>query len=276
MKRIIVFSMLAAALLALSGCYSSFEQPAKYTPAKMEANTSIKALKALYNGKPVEITDSLVISGVVVSSDREGNLYRTLFIQDESCGIELKIGKSGLYNDYPVGMRLYVNCFGLTLGTYGEMVNIGWKDESGEYETAYMDVQSIISSHIFRGEAEAAPEPVEITASNQFNSSNLGRLVTVRGLRADGGNVYIDGNNTDIATWAVSSASALGNGEAYSGNRYFYLGTRKLVVRTSGYARFADDIAPADDSTVDLTGILTVYRGTYQMILNSVSDVKVL
>ncbi|MCI2122451.1 MAG: DUF5689 domain-containing protein [Bacteroidales bacterium] len=243
----------------------------------MEANTTIKALKTYYKGTPVEINDSLVISGIVISSDREGNLYRTLYIEDSTGGIEVKIGKTGLYNDYPVGMRLYVLCHGLTLGSYGKMVNLGWSDETGNYETAYLDVQYIINRHIFRGEVEDSPTPVEITSSSQISSANLGKLVAIRGaLATTGGTVYIDGVTYPITTWAVSSSSETGDGSAYSGNQNFSLGSRKFVVRTSGYAKFADEEAPAIGSTVDMTGILTIYNSTYQLVLNSSDDVTVL
>ena len=52
-----------------------------------------------------------------------------------------------------------------------------------------------------------------------------------------------------------------------------------MVVRTSGYARFADSEIPAavldKSSTVDITGVLTLYQGTIQLVINSLDDVKV-
>jgi hypothetical protein len=294
-KMFLALSMLSVMLL--SGCYSTFEAPAKYTPSKMTANTTIKALKALYKVPTTTseysgtlVTDSLVISGVVISSDKEGNLYRTLYIQDETGGIEIKIGKSGLYNDYPVGMRLNVLCKDLMLGSYGTMIGIGWNDETKQYETAYIDVQRIIDTHIFRGEMEGAPTPVEISTSAGITSSNVGKLVKIVGAKVrsvtatslssgakveTNGTVYIDGISYAMSTWAVSASSTIGNGTAYSGNQNYYVGTRYLVVRTSGYSKFADETAPAIGSTVDMTGILTIYNSTYQLVLNSSSDVVV-
>ena len=61
----------------------------------------------------------------------------------------MKIGSTGLYNDYKLGQTLYVKCEGLTLGNYGGMLQIGYSDPTGEYETAYIDVKSLIDSHIF-------------------------------------------------------------------------------------------------------------------------------
>jgi hypothetical protein len=296
MRRLLIALSMLSALL-LSGCYSNFEAPAKYTPTTMKATTTIKALKALYHS-PVAgsgnsgtlVIDSLVISGVVISSDRDGNLYRTLYIQDETGGIEIKIGKSGLYNDYPVGMRLYVLCKDLMLGSYGGMVGIGWNDETNDYETAYLDVQRIIDTHIFKGEVESAPAPVEISTASGITSSNVGKLVKIVGAKVrtvtatskstgtkveTNGTAYIDGTSYAMSTWAVSASSELGSGSAYSGNQNYFVGTRYLVVRTSGYAKFADETAPAIGSTVDMTGILTIYNSTYQLVLNSSSDVVV-
>ena len=70
--------------------------------------TSIADLKALYNGKPVLVSKELkgkkfIIRGQVTTSDQVGNLYKSLYIQDETAGIEVKIGKNGLYNEYKLG-----------------------------------------------------------------------------------------------------------------------------------------------------------------------------
>ena len=58
------------------------------------------------------------ISGVVVADDRSGNFYKQIVIQDASGGIVLGLDKTYLYNDYPVGRKIYVKLKGLTLINY--------------------------------------------------------------------------------------------------------------------------------------------------------------
>lgn len=131
-----------------------------------QVNCTIKELKALYDGKPVDIYDSLVIKGQVISTDQSGNLYRSLYIQDSTGAIELKIARSSLYNDYKQGQWLYVRCEDLTVGAYGGMIQLGYKDESGEYETGYIGGQYLIDSHVFAGKHDEPREPEVITASD--------------------------------------------------------------------------------------------------------------
>ena len=220
-KSFIIF----AALLALSSCTSlkeefepvftlKYPEPAKASPADMTANTTISELAAMYTvTKPWEINKSIIISGVVSTTDRPGNFYKSLYIQDETGGIELKLGKNGLYNDYLPGQRIYVKCKGLTLGMYGYktgnyggygMVQLGFTDPTGEYETSYLESQMLIDTHIFKGEVGTEVVPEVITESQlpgkedtQKDNKYIGKLVTLKGLKY--GNeafvlLYLDSN----------------------------------------------------------------------------------
>ncbi|MGN1215240.1 MAG: DUF5689 domain-containing protein [Candidatus Cryptobacteroides sp.] len=192
---------------------------------EIEANTTIADLAALYtNGKPFEITDNIVIAGRVITTDKPGNFYKSIYIQDETGAIELKLGKTSLYNDYALGQKVYVKCGpqegskGLFLGSYGYksgsyggngMVQLGCEDPSGDYETAYMEDEYIINKHVFRGSPQdiRIPEPAVISAS-QLPASNatlktckyLGQRVTLKGLKYGGETftlLYINGNESN-------------------------------------------------------------------------------
>ena len=120
------------ALLAFASC-SEFEpvftltydnpQPQKtYTLEEAMAYcgvskvTSIKDLALTYkHGKPIDLEDGM-IAGRVITTDQPGNFYKSLYIQDETGGMEIKIGRNGLYNDYHEGQMIYVRLDGLTLG----------------------------------------------------------------------------------------------------------------------------------------------------------------
>ena len=66
------------------------------------------------------------IKGKVISSDRQGNIYKSLFIDDGTAGIELKL-YNGLYLDYYLNLAtmesqwVYVRLDGLFLGNYRMM-----------------------------------------------------------------------------------------------------------------------------------------------------------
>lgn len=188
---------------------------------------TIAELKAMYSGKPVTVDTDYWIKAQVISSDQSGNLYRTMYIQDGTEGMELKMGTRNLYNDYKLGQWVYVNCNGLTLGNYAGMVGLGYRSNDPEYETSYIDNQYIIDTHIFRGEMAGQVAPKVIDEAGLKDKSNYGRYVTVKNIkyknqifvmlyydpdgdRKDYANncLFLDENpdygNYGIDTWAIS------------------------------------------------------------------------
>ncbi len=163
--------------------------------------TTIKEMKQQYKKKTAlenrmtsghTITENVWIKGQVVSDDKSGNLYREIYLQDETGGIDLKLGKSSLYSDYKLGQWVYVKCQNLCIGAYNGMPQLGLEPDNtttNEYETSYIDIQEIINTHVFRGayDSPVAPKAVsesEISASIQagFYGDLWGTLVTVKGL----------------------------------------------------------------------------------------------
>lgn len=187
MKRI--YFALIAAIFALASCEewdqvftTDYGKADVYEPVTMTPNTTIAQLKALYKSGPVKIEKDIVIGGQVVSEDRSGNVYKSIYIQDATGGIELKIGKNALYNDYKLGQWVYVKCGGLTLGAYNGMIQLGYADPTGEYETSYIEVQYIIDTHIFRGKIDTPLQPKKVSAADLLKEENIGCYVELDGL----------------------------------------------------------------------------------------------
>ena len=207
--------IITAALLALASCGLKEEfQPVftgKYPAPEPERYwsdedfgriTSIADLVSGYTiGQPKVLTNT-VIKGVVTTTDRPGNFYKSFYIQDETGGIEIKVGKNGLYNDYLLGQTVYVDCEDLTLGMYGYksgnyggmgMAQLGFSDPTGSYETSYMEIPLLIDAHVLRGNpSELHPvTPAVITSASQLpnpktatqaTSKLIGSMVTLKGL----------------------------------------------------------------------------------------------
>lgn len=223
----------------------TYPEPAAREPVVMEVNTSIAQLKQLYidnGGKAVEIHSRVIIGGQVISSDRSGNIYRDLYIQDETGAICVKVGKSSLYSDYQLGQWVYIDCSGLKVGSYSGMPQLGIEDESGSgYDTAYIDAQYLIDTHIFRGRVSPLPQPRELTAEQistalsegGFKNNAWGCLVKLKGLTygapaqgtdsykrifailyPDSDNdhrVFLSDKTYGVTTWAMSKAKLLEN-----------------------------------------------------------------
>ena len=229
MKKQIITVVALCALLSsceeFSPVYTfKYDDPAHYEdvegsqivePGDIEVTHTIAELSKLYtNGKPFVIEDDIVIAGRVISTDRPGNFYNQIYIQDETGGIEVKIGKSALYNEYKLGQKVYVKCgptdhtAGLTLGSYGYksgnyggngMTQLGSEFFAGTYgttyETTYIRSGRVIKEHIFR-EAPESAEPVTPTVITESDLPDknatistckyLGTLVTLKGLKYAG------------------------------------------------------------------------------------------
>ena len=163
----------------------------------LETITSIADLKAMYKNKPLIMDGNIWIKGKVISSDKSGNIYNEIYIQDgksatDGAAISLKLGKSSLYNEYPIGTWLYVKCDGLTLGAYNGMLQLGMgadQTSTNEYETSYINLQAIIDTHVFRGFQDYPFDPVTLTedalkkAVTAGASDHIwGKVVTLKGL----------------------------------------------------------------------------------------------
>ena len=82
----------------LGGCEREYDDPARFRPVEMTPTMTIAQLKSLYTSSSLEIADDIVIAGRVISTDRNGNFYRSFYMEDETSCMEIKIGKTGLYN----------------------------------------------------------------------------------------------------------------------------------------------------------------------------------
>ncbi len=191
MKHIKILSLLL--ILGVTSCEEwqpvftdKYDDPAQEQIVDMKGmvNTTIADLKAMYkaNKGPITIEKNVIIGGQVTTSDVVGNIYKSIYIQDSTAGIEIKIGKNALYNEYKLGQWVYVDCAGLTVGDYNGMIQVGYKDLTGEYETAYLEHQYIIDNHVFKGEQAEPVQPVVITEADLKKETNLGRLVTIKDL----------------------------------------------------------------------------------------------
>ena len=207
MKKIVIA---LSAILAVVSCQSLKEEwqpvftfddnePAAFAPVTEQELmskygfsefTTIKALKSMYKTPGVEITQNIWIKGQVISSDQNGNVYRELYIQDETGGIDVKIGKSSLYSDFKLGQWVYVRCASLTLGSYSGMPQLGLDDPTGEYETSYIDLSVIVEQHVFKGAFGTPLQPTVVDETHLkaaltrgYQHELWGKYVTIKGLQ---------------------------------------------------------------------------------------------
>lgn len=67
------------------------------------------------------------------------------------------------------------------------------------------------------------------------------------------------------------------NAAAQSVSQYFKMGSTVIQLRTSGFSKFADIVIPDDvldgSRKVNITGVLCMYQGSIQMVVNRLEDI---
>lgn len=214
-------------------------------------NTTISALKAMCTSNLVQINQDIVIQCVVDGNDESGNLYKQLFLFDETAGLEFKVDVAGLYTDFPVGTKVVINCNGLYLGKYGGVVQLG-----GVYNNAIGRLSADeFYKKVYIVESGLTVSSTQTTIS-EINDGMIGKLITLTDVQ------FVDSEMGK--TYAESSATTNRNLEDFGGN--------KVIVRTSNYADFAGITLPNYKGTV--TAILSKYSSDYQLYIRSLSDVR--
>ncbi len=208
---------------------------------------SIAFLKTLYKGAPVQITGEYRISGTVVSSDAQGNFYKTLVLDDGTSGIEVRLDMEEIFKIFKIHTRVSVRCNGLWLGSYGGTLQLGDKPFWG-YETQYlsetMTAEHLQSDDMFHG--EILPRKLTIAQIAPVHISTFAEL---------GGVQFID--EELILGWSEEDADTDRHIVDAAGDT--------LVVRTSHYAGFAHYMLPKGNGTIE--GIIGYFNGTYQLVV---------
>lgn len=201
MKKLLYISVIALAGITfiLTGCDRDYDAPdvnKLWTDTDVAAEgytiVPISTIKQLYYDKfgqnviseAVEIEDYYAVKGTVVSDDRQGNVYRSIYIQDASGGIEVKIGSTANYTVYGPGETVYVLCRNLTLGNYRYNLSIGYEAPTSEYANGYLDTKTLIEHHIkvgSRGKSLTSADTLVVTSPDQLNDNMIGRLIRIEG-----------------------------------------------------------------------------------------------
>lgn len=238
---------------------------------------SIADLKARYastiasNGY-VKIEEDMQIKGVVTGNDYAGNIYQQIPVQDETGALVVGVSASALHGFLPEGQEILIDLKDLYIGGYGEQCQIGsvyTSPNTGKTGIGRMDRYTWQKHFRLIGEADAAKadalaedfDPSKMTDAS-YMEANAGKLMTIRRvsfLNADGKSVFAP----DDGSVALTSNCANRALREYS--------SKNIVVRTSTYADFAQEIIP--EGTKDIKGIFTRYYDTWQILLRSTDDI---
>lgn len=226
--------------------FASCSKPSE-VPNVSEERRSIASLKTIYSGAPTEIRDDIFIVGSVISSDRDGNFYHTVVIEDDSAGIEVKLGIDEIFKRFPPQTRLIVRCQGLWLGSYGGTLQIGARPTQtyeNEALTENQTAEHLVVDADFHD--KAVPRTLQISTLSPRDISTLAAFENVRFADEEQG---LEWSEPDVDTDRHLVDS---QGDT-------------LVVRTSSYAGFASWTLPSGEGRIE--GVVGNFAGKYQLIV---------
>lgn len=218
------------------------------------------------------IEKDMMIKAVVTGNDVSGNIYNQVSVQDASGAIIIAINGSGLSGYLPVGQEILVNLKGLYIGSYKKLPQIGGVNTKlSDGSLGIGKIERAVWNQHFKilnpGEADAStvePEEFDLTKLTDaaYMEANVGKLMTLKKVK------FASANGTNV--WAPDDTNtSLELIDAETGKK---INSSNLVVRNSGYSKFANEVVP--QGVFDITGILTRYNNTWQIVLRSTDDLK--
>lgn len=245
---------IAVSSLTFQSCKKKFDEPNLDEYPVLTTNASISQIKALHDigDNADSITQDLVFEAIVVSSDAEGNFFKQLIVQDDSAGIEIRIEQSNLYNDYPVGRKVYVKCKGLYVGDFegNHQLSI---NAAGDRIPGNMLEQFVVG-----GALNQTVSPKNVTISAIRNSTEYRNML----VQIDNAQfAAIDTNQTyaDAVTLQSSNRTVVD----CNGNN--------ILLRSSAYATFVNDLTPGGKGTI--TAVHSNFGSDAQLYIRDTRDV---
>ena len=220
---------------------------------------TITATKYVYND---------IIEAYVVSSDENGNFFKTIYLQTlatedkPAIGFSISVDVANTYVDYRVGNKVYIQLKDQFTDLFYGGMRIGslYEGNSGAASVGRIsqnDYKKVLHASCTMLDEDKLVNPVSIEEA--LNERNLNTLIELSGVQfteaAFGRHYFEEANNVGGATnWNLRDKS---------GNQ--------IIFRTSSFADFSASLVPEGSGKV--RGILTKYGSDYQLMIRSEKDV---
>lgn len=256
-----LFFILGLSALTITSCVKQdFDEPPSNDYPEVETNATIADIKEYFVADEyTTIDEDLVFSATVVANDSSGNYFKSLIIQDETGGIELSINAVNLFNQFPVGRKIYISAKGLVISDYNNLIQLGGNTyfDNGEERLGGIE-EVLIDKYIVKGAPGHHIAAREITSFSDLNIDDQSTLVKLNGVQFienDLNKTYADAENLQTVNLRIENCSG-----------------QEIILRTSGHSDFADEVVPDGNGT--MTGIYSIFGTDRQFYIRSTDDVK--
>ncbi|MGI9525831.1 MAG: DUF5689 domain-containing protein [Weeksellaceae bacterium] len=271
--------LLSFIALSFTSCVDNddYDVPPIVCNQKWEANTTITDIHNLNDtATPLEVTEDLVLSGYVVSSDETGNFFKTIVIQDQlenpTAGMSIEVDITNNYTQFPVGSRILVNAKGLYLAKDKGTHKIGttFTDGKGEVRVGRMPELEGLNKLAMACDPVAEVIPTTFSSIKKFKESGvvntLVKLENVQFKDVANGETFYDEKASTTFGGATNRTIVDKDGN-------------EIILRTSSYATFAATQLPTGSGSI--TAVLSAYASnnnptpsTYQLFIRDIADVQ--
>ncbi|HCE53962.1 MAG TPA: hypothetical protein DER05_02755 [Lutibacter sp.] len=229
----------------------------------LTATTTIQQVKEMYTFGGAKIIEAdIIVEGYVVSSDKSGNIYKSISIQDKpenpTAAIKISINQTNIYTKYNVGRKIYVKLKGLAVGySFGSVqIGVATGDGLAGILGSELDKYIVRSCEV----AEIIPKKVAIEDLNKSMLEMLIEIENVQFKSGDLGKAYGNAGNTATVNRVLESTD----------NSCNFLD--EVVLRNSGFASFKNNLLPEGKGSV--VAIFSNYYDDFQLYLRNTDDVK--
>lgn len=229
--------LLSLLLVLLVGCGYDRHEECEVQLESVSSSLHLSQLP-LFATKGEPLPEGSIVKGVVVANDSSGNFYRTIVLEGEDMGVEVRLALYDLHALFPVGCTIAVQCGGLRVARTDGVLAIGrdvydWSGGELEPVAPRSEVLSRVTVTA-RGE-----EPKALHRNlGELDDALCGRLIEVAGVHYEG----------EAATWGSMEYAG------YADRTLLDSEGRSIYVRTSHYADFAS--VPIPEGEMIIRGIL--------------------
>ncbi|UKN02095.1 DUF5689 domain-containing protein [Paracrocinitomix mangrovi] len=234
-KLLLITSILALAV----ACEKEPDSPPENLLNQSKAVTvdSLRQMQAAVSPNGVSITDSLHVYGIITMDESEGNLYKNLYLQDHTAGIQMRLSAG---SDFAVGDSVRVSLHGAYLSEYAGTIQLDSIDPDA------MIIKQSAGNYM-------APTVKTISEVTLADEGMLIRIDNVQFTAVELTETYSD---------AINQASENRILEDCDGNT--------IIVRTSGFASYANQIVKQGNGSI--VAIVGRYNTDIQLLIRSLPE----
>ncbi|MDF0715048.1 DUF5689 domain-containing protein [Muricauda sp. 334s03] len=262
MKKLIFKIIGTVILIFLLCCVDGreFDEIGGNCETDMVANITFAELDSLVQDEVIQIQEDLILEGYVISSDRAGNFFGVLYLQDAlsnpSMGIQLEMDLRESHLLFPVGSRVLLKLNELYLGKRGSNIRIGSVFSSfGNLSIGRLPSGKVIDHFFVSCDGGGIPNP---------------EVATIPEMDSLPSNILVQLENVEFAEEILGETYAVAQEETE--RKLMDCEENEIVLINSGYADFQSEPLPKTNGT--LTAILTKDGDIPQLLIRTLEDVN--